>query len=87
VCDDRERKIQTLRAQLVELAATIRKLDQSGLSSARAQLLLSRKRAALEDLIERGSPALAPCHAPQAAGEQGIPVGVAVHDRDNSDRD
>lgn len=50
-----ESKIQTLRGQLVELAATIRKLDQSGLGSARAQLVLSRKRAELEDLIKRGS--------------------------------
>jgi hypothetical protein len=56
VCDDRESKIQTLRGQLVELASTIRKLDQSGLSSARAQLLLSRKRTELEDLIKRCRP-------------------------------
>ena len=49
-----ESKIQTLRGQLVELASTIRKLDQSGLGSARAQLVLSRKRAELEDLIKRG---------------------------------
>jgi hypothetical protein len=62
VCDDLESKIleskileskiQTLRGQLVELASTIRKLDRSGLGSARAQLLLSRKRAELEDLIK-----------------------------------
>ena len=52
--DPVESKIQTLRGQLVELASTIRKLDQSGLDSARAQLVLSRKRAELEDLIKRG---------------------------------
>ena len=52
--DPVESKIQTLRGQLVELASTIRKLDQSGLGSARAQLVLSRKRAELEDLIKRG---------------------------------
>ena len=52
--DSVESKIQTLRGQLVELASTIRKLDQSGLGSARAQLVLSRKRAELEDLIKRG---------------------------------
>jgi len=51
--DPVESKIQTLRGQLVELASTIRKLDQSGLGSARAQLVLSRKRAELEDLIKR----------------------------------
>ena len=49
-----ESKIQALRGQLLELASTIWKLDQSGLGSARAQLLLSRKRAELEDLIKRG---------------------------------
>jgi hypothetical protein len=64
VCDDLESKIleskileskiQALRGQLVELASTIWKLDQSGLGSARAQLVLSRKRAELEDLMKRG---------------------------------
>ena len=47
-------KIQTLRGQLVELGSAIRQLNQSGLDSATAQLLLSRKRAELEDLIKRG---------------------------------
>lgn len=47
-------KIQTLRGQLVELDSAIRQLNQSGLDSATAQLLLSRKRAELEDLIRRG---------------------------------
>ena len=47
-------KIQTLRGQLVELGSAIRQLNQSGLDSATAQLLLSRKRAELEDLTMRG---------------------------------
>lgn len=55
--DDREDplhwKVQTLRGQLVELGSAIRQLNQSGLDSATAQLLLSRKRAELEDLIKR----------------------------------
>jgi hypothetical protein len=59
-----EARIQILRRQLTELTSTIRKLDQSGLSSARALLLLSRKWAELEDLIKRGSPALAPRNLP-----------------------
>ncbi len=56
--DDREDplrwKIQSLRGQLAELGSAIRQLNQSGLDSATAQLLLSRKRAQLEDLIKRG---------------------------------
>jgi hypothetical protein len=55
-------KIQTLRGQLVELGSAIRQLNHSGLDSATAQLLLSRKRAELEDLIRRGRPAPAPHH-------------------------
>ena len=46
--------VQTLRGQLVELGSALRQLNQSGLDSATAQLLLSRKRAELEDLIKRG---------------------------------
>lgn len=56
--DDRKNpldwKIQTLRGQLVELGSAVRQLNQSGLDSATARLLLSRKRAELEDLIKRG---------------------------------
>jgi hypothetical protein len=52
--DPLEWKIQTLRGQLVELGSAIRQLNQSGLDSATAQLLLSRKRAELEDLMQRG---------------------------------
>ncbi len=52
--DPLEWKIQTLRGQLVELGSAIRQLNQSGLDSATARLLLSRKRAELEDLMKRG---------------------------------
>ncbi|MDO9059406.1 MAG: hypothetical protein Q7U92_10360 [Bradyrhizobium sp.] len=45
-------KIQILRGQLVELGSAVRQLNQSGLDSAMAQLLLVRKRAELEDLIK-----------------------------------
>jgi hypothetical protein len=51
--DSLQWKIQTLRGQLVELGSAIRQLNQSGLDSATTQLLLSRKRAELEDLIKR----------------------------------
>lgn len=53
-CDPLDWKIQTLRGRLVELGLAIRQLNQSGLDSATAQLLLARKRAELEDLIKRG---------------------------------
>jgi hypothetical protein len=52
--DPVEWKIQTLRGQLLELGSAIRQLNQSGLDSATARLLLSRKRAALDDLMKRG---------------------------------
>lgn len=52
--DPVEWRIQTLRGQLVDLGSAIRQLNQSGLDSATAQLLLSRKRAELEDLMKRG---------------------------------
>jgi hypothetical protein len=45
--------IERLRGQLVDLGSTIRQLQQSGLGSASAQLLISRKRAELEDLINQ----------------------------------
>jgi hypothetical protein len=47
-------KIQTLRGQLLDLGSAIRQLNRSGLDSATAQLLLSRKRAELDDLMKRG---------------------------------
>lgn len=48
-----ELEILKLRAQLRELGSTVRQLNQAGLDSATAQLLLSRKRAELEDLMSR----------------------------------
>jgi len=36
------------------LGSAVRQLNQSGLNSAAAQLLMSRKRAELEDLMKRG---------------------------------
>ena len=46
--------INVLRRRIIELDQLARRLDQSGLDNARAQLLLSRKRAELEDFINRG---------------------------------
>jgi hypothetical protein len=46
--------LQTLRRQIAELGSVTRRLNQSGLDSARAQVLLARKRAELEDFINRG---------------------------------
>ena len=43
-----------LRAELVELGSAIRQLNQSGMDSATARLLLFRKRVELEDLLKRG---------------------------------
>nr|WP_249151115.1 hypothetical protein [Bradyrhizobium sp. JYMT SZCCT0180] len=43
-----------MRRQLAELGSAVRRLDQAGLDNARAELLLSRKRAELEDLMKRG---------------------------------
>lgn len=45
-------KIAALRGQLLELGSAVRQLNQSGLDSAAAQLLLVRKRAELEDLLK-----------------------------------
>jgi len=47
-------KVSRLRGQLLELGAVVRQLNQAGLDSAAAQLLLSRKRAELEDAMTRG---------------------------------
>jgi hypothetical protein len=52
--DPVEWKIQTLRGQLLDLGSAIRQLNQSGLDSATAQLLMSRKRAELEDMMKKG---------------------------------
>lgn len=39
---------------MLELGSAIRQLNRSGLDSATAQLLMSRKRAELEDLMNTG---------------------------------
>jgi hypothetical protein len=46
-------QILKLRAELLELGSAIRQLRNAGLDSAAAQLLMSRKRAELEDLMCR----------------------------------
>jgi hypothetical protein len=50
---DEALKILNLKAELLELGSAIRQLNISGLDSATAQLLMSRKRAELEDLMGR----------------------------------
>jgi hypothetical protein len=50
-----ELEILKLRAQLVEVGSTVRQLRQAGLDGAAAELLLSRKRAELEDLMKARS--------------------------------
>jgi hypothetical protein len=47
-------KLADLRGQIAELGSAIRQLRQAGMDSAAAQLLISRKRAQLEDLMKRG---------------------------------
>jgi hypothetical protein len=51
VPDDSE--IMKLRARLLEFASSVRRLQQAGLGSATAELLLRRRRADLEDATER----------------------------------
>ena len=46
-------RILELRAQIAELSSTIRQLQHSGLDDAAPRLLISRKRAELEDLKRR----------------------------------
>ena len=46
-------RILELRAQIGELSSTIRQLQLSGLDAAAPRLLISRKRAELEDLTRR----------------------------------
>jgi hypothetical protein len=48
-------KIIALRAEIGQLGAAVRQLHQSGLDSATAQLLLSRKRVELECLMKSPS--------------------------------
>jgi hypothetical protein len=52
-------KILVLRGEIAELGGAIRQLQRSGLDSASAQLLITRKRSELEWLMNRssGSPA------------------------------
>jgi hypothetical protein len=45
-------KILRLRAEISELGGAIRQLQRSGMDSASAQLLVTRKRAELESLIK-----------------------------------
>jgi hypothetical protein len=45
-------RIAVLRGQLLELGSAVRQLNQLGLDSATAQLLLVRKRAELEGLMQ-----------------------------------
>jgi hypothetical protein len=49
-------RILELRAQIRELSSTIQQLRHSGLDNAAARLLISRKRAELEDLTRRTGP-------------------------------
>jgi hypothetical protein len=46
-------KVSRLRGQLLELGVVVRQLNRAGLDGAAAQLLLSRKRAELEDAMTR----------------------------------
>ena len=46
-------KILSLRSRIAELSGAIRQLQQSDLDYATARLLLSRKSAELEDLLNR----------------------------------
>jgi hypothetical protein len=46
-------RILELRAQIAGLSNTIRQLQRSGLDDAAPRLLISRKRAELEDLTRR----------------------------------
>jgi hypothetical protein len=49
-------RILELRAQISELSGSIRQLQLSGLDAAAPRLLMSRKRAELEDLTRQASP-------------------------------
>jgi hypothetical protein len=46
-------QILKLRAELLELGSAIRQLRHAGMDSAAAQLLMTRKRADLEDVMSR----------------------------------
>jgi hypothetical protein len=48
-------KVLRLRGEIAELGGAIRQLQRSGLDSAQAQLLITRKRAELEGVMGEGS--------------------------------
>ena len=52
VDEPRPLKILRLRAEIGELGGAIRQLRRSGMDSAAAELLITRKRAELEDLLK-----------------------------------
>jgi hypothetical protein len=45
-------RILKLRAEILELGSAIRQLQRAGLDDAAAQLLISRKRALLDNLVK-----------------------------------
>lgn len=49
-------RILKLRAEILELGSAIRQLQREGLDDAAAQLLISRKRAQLEQLVKSNAP-------------------------------
>lgn len=49
-------RILRLRAEILELGSAIRQLQREGLDDAAAQLLISRKRAQLEQLVKANAP-------------------------------
>jgi hypothetical protein len=54
--EPRPLRILELRAQIGELSSAIQQLRHSGLDDAAPRLLISRKRAELEDLTRRTNP-------------------------------
>jgi hypothetical protein len=48
-------RILELRAQIAELSSTIRQLQRSGLDDTAPRLLITRRRAELEDLTRRAN--------------------------------
>ena len=48
-------RILKLRAEILELGSAIRQLQREGLDDAAAQLLISRKRARLDQLVKANS--------------------------------
>jgi hypothetical protein len=65
-----ELQILKLRGELLELGSTVRQLKQAGLDGAAAQLLLSRKRAELEDAIARKKNAVRTSQVVRPQGRQ-----------------